>query len=111
MGRMKYQRDRYDKTKNFFFEHSAVLRTFPRFGAFLFIPLFHTGRSIFVLSLPAYTGHDALMTRLVPTVPGLGRFPVSGEASGSEEFRICKAFPFFLRYGQTFGAPVPITVA
>ena len=37
--------------------------------------------------------------------------PVSGEASGYVEFRTCKALPFFLRRGQPFGTPVPITVA
>ena len=111
MERMKYQRDRYDKTKKFFFEHPDELQPFSLFIALLSIPLFHTGLSIFVLSLPAHTGHDALMTLLVPTFPQQGRFPVSGEASGYVEFRTCKALPFFLRRGQPFGTPVPITVA
>ena len=51
------------------------------------------------------------MTLLVPTFPQQGRFPVSSEASGYVEFRTCKALPFFLRLGQPFGTPVPITVA
>lgn len=100
MGRMKYQRDRYDKTKKFFFEHPDELQSFSLFSVLFSIPLFLTGLSIFVLSLPAHTGHDALMTLLVPTFPQQGRFPVSGEASGYVEFRTCKALPFFSGAGS-----------
>lgn len=55
MGRMKYQRDRYDKTKKIFFEHPDELQPFSLFSVLFSIPLFLTGLSIFVLSLPAHT--------------------------------------------------------
>ena len=48
MGRMKYQRDRYDKTKKFFFEHPDELQPFTVIIVLYSIPLFLTELSNFV---------------------------------------------------------------
>ena len=75
------------------------------------IPFFQPEFSIFVLSPPARTGHDAPMKRLAPSFPQRGRISVFSGVPNSRKNRLFKAFPSFSRHARTSGIPVATTTA
>ncbi|PNC26180.1 hypothetical protein CXU19_01370 [Akkermansia muciniphila] len=75
------------------------------------IPFFQPESSIFVLSPPARTGHDAPMTRLSPSFPQRGRISVFSGVPNSRKNCFFKAFPSFSRNRRHPGTPVLITTA